>query len=352
MIRVLQIIDGKSYGGIVKVMYDLSCTCDGVKMDFLTQIPICDFAYSLNCERKNLIKKIKYNYRLYKYLKNNKYDIIHINSGVFLFSFQVTLIAKLAGAKKIVVHSHSIKDVKGFRKIMMIMFNPLYRSMSDYYLSCSNEAVFSLFTSNKGVYILKNGIDVNKYKYRENMRNKYRKELGIGNEKVYGHIGRFHELKNHKFIIDLFNNISKKEKNSILVLVGEGKLKDEIYKYVSDLALSDRVIFLGFRKDVHNLLNVFDVFLLPSLYEGLPLSVVESLTNGLPSFVSKNVTDDLNISSNYHKIDSFDINVWTKELLNIKIKDRKNAYLDTVSNGYDIKDVAKELTKIYKGLIK
>ena len=350
--RVLQIIDGKSFGGICKLFIDIEkYISDDIKFDYLTATSINEKFYNLNTDRKTIKGRIIYNHRLYKFLKKNNYDIVHINSGAFFFTFSCTVICKLIGIKKVIVHSHNTPYISKSKKFLIKLLNPLYRKLTNVHMACSKEAATSLFTKTDDVIIIKNGIDTNEFKFNEKIRNDYRKKLNIENKIVYGHVGRFDEQKNHIFLIDVFYEIQKKQ-DAVLLLVGTGNLENEIKEKVKQLKIENKVLFLGFRKDISNLLNSIDIFLFPSLYEGLPIAAIESQTSGLPTLVSSGITEEANISNNFHKINTFNIKDWTKEILNIKQKDRTNAYENTKEKGFDIKTTAKQLEQIYKDLIK
>lgn len=351
--KVLQIIDGEIYAGIYEIMLRFGNIIKNIEFNYLTSVKVYDSSksYDLGISRKNIKNKIIYNHRLYKFLKKNKYDIVHISSGAFFFTFFCVVTCKLAGIKKIIVHSRNTPRIRPLKKILIKILNPLYRNMTSVHLSCSTQAAKSLFTKTDDVIVLKNGIDTDKYKFNEKVRNEYRKKLNLENKVVYGHIGRFIYQKNHEFLIDLFYEIQKKQ-DSVLLLIGTGELEDKIKEKVNKLNIKDKVIFLGFRSDVDKLLNAIDIFLFPSIYEGLGNVVIESLTNGLPTFVSSGIPDEANISKNFYKIDEFDTNKWIEEIQSVKKYDRDNAYKDTIKNGYDIKDVAKQLEEIYFSLNK
>lgn len=352
MIKILQIMDGKSYGGICKLFTEIEKNISNdIRFNYLTANFINDKFYNLNIDRKKLKGRIIYNYRLFNFLKKHKYDIVHINSGAFFFTFFCVIICKLSGNKKIIVHSHNTPKINKLKKILIILLNPLYRKLTNIHLSCSKEASKSLFTKTDDVIILKNGIDTNKYKYNEKTRNEYRKELNLENKIVYGHIGRFDKQKNHDFLIDLFYEIQK-EQDAILLLIGNGKLEVNIKEKVKKLKIEDKVIFLEFRYDIDKLLNAMDIFIFPSHYEGLGIVVIESLTSGLQTFASSGIPEEANISNNFHKIYSYNIDDWKKQILNTKLNNRKNAYKDTIKSGYDIKETSKQLESIYKDLIK
>ena len=344
--KVLQVIDGYSFGGIAKFISDVSKNID-IDMDFLTATNIKDEWINLGVSRKTLKGKIIFNHRLRKYLKNNKYDIIHINSAVFLFSFQVALIAKLSRIKKIIVHSHNVPKISKIKKIIIKILNPIYRRITDVHLTCSSLASSSLYTKTNDVILIKNGIDIDKYRFNKETRNRIRKELNIDNKIVYGHVGRFEDQKNHEFLIDLFYELQK-DKDSVLLLVGTGPKEKEIKEKVNKLKLNN-VIFLGFRNDIGDILNAMDIFIFPSKYEGLGISLIEAECSGLPVVVSSSIPEEAKISNNYIKMSTFNINEWVNVIKGIKINKRENAYKNAIKNGYDIKTSSKELEQIYKG---
>ena len=347
MKKVLQISMGETYGGIERLEESFKNNIKNFQVDVLTPTKIFDDNnyYDLNISRNSFLEKIKYNHRLSKFLKNNHYDIVHINSSVFLFSYQVARIAKKNNSK-VIAHYHSIPKVSKLKSIIIKILMPFYKKKIDIFLSCSKEASFTNDST-----IIKNGIDIEKYKYNEKIREEYRNKLNIKDKKVYGHIGRFDTNKNHDFLIDVFYEIQKKEKNSILLLIGEGESISKIKDKVNNLNINDKVIFLGSRNDTYNLLNAMDIFIFPSIKEGLGLSIIESLTSGLPTYVSNGIPEEANISNNFHRINDFNTNNWVKIILKDKKSKRNNSYKDTINSGYDIKESTKELEKIYKDLI-
>ena len=352
MIKVLQIIDGKQFGGICKLFLDIEKNISkDVKFEYLTATYICDGWHSLDVDRSKLRGRIVFIHRLRKFLKKNKYDIIHINSGAFFFVFTCTLVCRLSGVKRIVVHSHNTPNISKIKKLFLRFLNPLFRKMSKVHLSCSKEAIKSLYTKSNDVIILKNGINIDDFKFDSNVRKKYQKELGIMNKKVYGHIGSFTKQKNHQFLIDIFNEISKKE-DAVLLLIGTGFLEQEIKRKVEQLNIQNKIIFLEFRDDVNSLLNCIDIFLFPSIYEGLGIVLIEAQTSGAVVFASSKIPEEANISPYYNRVDTFELNDWVDKIKNTKLLDRKDAFLYTINNEYDIKTTALQLESIYKNLIK
>ena len=222
------------------------------------------------------------------------------------------------------------------------------------YMCCSELAGRWLFgdkTYDEGkVYLLNNAIDLDKFKYDKKIRDKKRKELGIKEDTiVIGHIGRFVAQKNHTFLIDIFNQFHKKEKNSILLLAGQGPLQEEIKNKVRELGLDDSVRFLGQRNDANELYQAFDVFLLPSLYEGLPVVGVEAQASGLLCFFSDDMTKETKVlDSTVFMSLSNTAEEWTGEILtNLKDYKRINTKNEVSDNGFDIEVEARKLEKYY-----
>ena len=164
---------------------------------------------------------------------------------------------------------------------------------------------------------------------------------------MVGHIGRFNMQKNHKFIIKVFNEIQKLEPNSILLLIGDGELKDTIENQIDSLGLKSKVKFMGVRKDTFNLYQAMDVFLLPSLFEGLPVVAVEAQDSNLPIIASDTITKEIDLTPNVSFLSlSSAPEIWAKDILNKKTKRRSNTLL-LKKKGYDVKDEASKLTEFY-----
>lgn len=358
MKKILHVNIGNTFGGIEQLQLKyIKYLSNYYKIDVLlpdNKTNINSF-YSLNIERTSIKNKIIYDYRLYKFLKKNKYDIVHINSEIFFFSLRVALISKLCGVRHIISHSHGYYNKKGIKGFLIAILNPLFRNLVDEYLACSLQAAESLFTKrviNKNkVKILKNGIEVEKYIFNENIREKYKNSLNLQEKIIYGHVGRFVYEKNHNFLIDLFYEIQKKQENAVLLLIGIGQLEEQIKNKVKELKIDHKVIFLGFRQDVYNILNTMDVFIFPSIYEGLGLSAIEAQTNGVITFCSNTVPKETNISPFFR---SFDLKEKASKIAenicneNLNIDNRKEAYKYTIEKDYDIERTCNVLKNIYE----
>ncbi|MBQ9659593.1 MAG: glycosyltransferase [Clostridia bacterium] len=370
-VRVLQVNIGTTvFGGVEKILYDIykHIDRDKVQFDFLSPngatYKICKSEIEklggkildLKNNRRNLKEKILYDIKLHKFLKSNKYDIIHINSGVFFFCLQVALIAKINGVKKIIVHSHNnIKNSK-IKGILIKILKPILNNIVDERLACSRlagEAMFYKKSVEQGkVKIIKNGLEIEKFKFDKSIRDEYRKKMNLEENVIYGHIGRFELEKNHDFLIDIFYEIQKKQENAKLLLVGEGKLKDIIKEKVEKLNISDKVKFLGLRKDVNNILQAIDCFIFPSKYEGLGIVAIEAQTAGVYTVCSETIPIEAKISDKFKFINLEQTpEVWAKIIYENQcinnMEYRKEAYKNTIRNGYDINSVSEELEKIY-----
>ena len=314
--------------------------------------------YNLNIYTENSKDRILYFCKLYKFMKNKKYKIVHINNSAFFTSFILVTIAKICKCEKIIVHSHNDNkaNMKNLKKIMFYILSPLYIKMIDEYLSCSKEALYSLFTEkfiNKNTYkIIKNGIDIEIYKFNIEYRNDYIKKIKLKNKTVYGHIGGFDKNKNHTFLIDIFYEIQKIQKNSILILIGEGDLQEKIKEKTKKLNISNKVLFLGFRNDANKLLNCIDIFIFPSLCEGFGLAALEAQTNGLITYCSNKIPKSVNISPFFKQ---FNLDASPKDIAKkicsekININNRYDAYKYTIKNEFDINKSIEQLDEIYKG---
>lgn len=208
-------------------------------------------------------KVFKYQRELRRVLRDGKYKIVH--SHINTLSVFPLYAAKKVGVPVRIAHSHSTTNKKEWKKnLLKQVLRPFSKKYATNYMCCSELAGRWLFGDkayDEGkVYLLNNAIDLDKFKYDKKIKDKKRKELGIKEDTiVIGHIGRFVAQKNHTFLIDIFNQFHKKEKNSILLLAGQGPLQEEIKNKVRELGLDDSVRFLGQRNDANELYQVFDV---------------------------------------------------------------------------------------------
>ena len=361
-IRVLQIIGFVCGGGVEAVIMNYYRNIDRnkIQFDFIIDgyektvlddeiASLGGKVYKVEPYTKNPFKNI---YQMYRIIKDNNYQIVHSNMNTLaVFSL---FAAWLAGAKVRILHNHStaVKSEK-LRSAVKYILRPFAPIFANKYLACSKLAGEWMYGKKKmeegKVKVLNNAINVDDFSYNVNLRKKLRQDLKINeNTLVIGHVGRFMYQKNHDFLIDVFKEIHKQKNNSLLLLIGDGSLRKMIESKVQNYGLKDCVKFLGLRKDVKDLYNVMDVFVLPSWYEGLPVVSVEAQANGLPCFVSDKVSKECYLSSSMHFI-SLDKNAgdWSEKILGSNIIRNKNAKKELIANNFEIKNEAGKLIKLY-----
>ena len=298
-------------------------------------------------------KVFKYHKELKRVLMSGNYKIVH--SHINTLSVFSLFAAKKAGVPVRIAHSHSTTNKKEWKKnLLKLVLRPLSKKYATHYFACTEHAAKWMFGDNEDTYILNNAIDLDKFKYSKQIREEKRKELKIKEDTfVIGHIGRFVKQKNHEFIIDVFNEIHKENKNAMLLLVGQGPLTDEIKEKVKELKLTKNVKFLGQRNDVNELYQVFDLFLFPSLYEGLGMVAIEAQTSGLQCIASTEVPSIAKVTDNLEFLELDDtIEMWKNVILDKQNKKRKSYVTEVKKAGYDIKTEVKKLEEKYIELSK
>ena len=298
----------------------------------------------------------KYLKELKRIFKENNYKIVH--SNINTLSVFPLYAAKKAGVPIRIAHSHSTTNKKEKKKnLMKQALRPFSKRYATDYFACTAHAGRWLFGDKAyeqgKVTIINNGIELDKYLFNEKTRNRIRKELNYKEtDIVIGHIGRFMKQKNHEFIIDIFNELHKENKNYKLILVGQGPLMGEIKDKTKNLGLTDYVNFLGQRNDANDLYQAMDVFLFPSLYEGLGMVMIEAQCSGLPCLASTEVPIIAKVSEKAFFMDLNDnIKDWIK-LINKVIKGDRKIDLNIIKqSGYDIDTEAKKMEDKYNELL-
>ena len=360
-IRIAQVIGNWFGGGIESVIMNYYRHIDRSKIqfDFFCSEKSTDIPYKEIEELGGTVTLIPSYSQVFKYQKVLKeklkgYKIVHCHLGTMaVFALRA---AKKADVPVRIVHSHTTSNKKEFiRNMMKNILRPFSKVYATEYMACSELAGRWLYgnkTYDKGkVFLLNNAIDFDKFRYNEELRNKKRKELNISDDTfVIGNIGRFVEQKNHSYLIDIFYEIYKQKSNLLLLLVGQGPLMNEIKEKVNNLGLNDCVLFLGQRNDVNEIYQVMDLFLFPSLYEGLGMVAIEAQASGLPCVVSTEVPKIAQITDFFIFVDlKSNVKIWCKEIkkmLNVK---RQNNSKKIISSGYSIKSEVLNLEKFYKG---
>ncbi len=286
------------------------------------------------------------------FAENKEYKILH--SHVRSYASLYIPIAKKNGLKTI-IHSHSISNGKGISSVIKAILQYPLRYQADYFFACSLDAGRWLFgekvISSDRFQVIKNAIDLSKYRYEQKNRVAVRRALGLNEENiVYISVGRLHESKNYFFLIDLFSEIHKKNNNSRLVIVGDGELEKEIRMKIDQYGIADSVHMLGARKDVNILLQCADVFLFPSKWEGLGISAIEAQAVGITCICSPSIPKETIISQNCVQLNTFKLKEWIECIGNLCIKKSDN--IESLKDaGYDIKQTAQWIEKKYENIL-
>ena len=368
-VKVLQVVP-LGTGGVTSLVLNIaeSIDKDKVAFDYLTFYDRKEFAEerALACGGKKYVVPIdhysnpviralfKFFYAI-KVIRSCNPDVLHLNTSQ-PYEVLVGISAKLAGTKKVFFHSHNSSTEKKSvtSQIVNACCKKIIPFISDCNLACSFLAAEYMYTKKvvkeKNYILIKNGIQTDKYKFSNSIRNEYRSKLGLEDKIVIGHIGRFTKQKNHKFMVDIFEQIHKKNPKTVLLLIGVGELFDEIQCYVKNKNLDQSIIFYGATTEVPKLLQAMDCFLFPSLYEGLPVAGVEVQAAGLPIIMSDTITRELDIAglATYVSLEE-SADKWADIVLEVcRQKIDRESKADAVKKaGFDIKETADMLTKLY-----
>lgn len=296
----------------------------------------------------NKLRHIKNYLILKKELKkySDNFTVFHIHHYHAFDAYIAAKAALGAGFRKVIVHSHS--DNTDYHKRLHLIFRKKMSVLPIVRIACSDKAGEWMFTNDFSV--LRNGIDSEIYKYNSSQRFEMRDSFGVNEKLVIGHVGRFDPVKNHVFLVNLFAAFIKKNKNSVLLLVGDGLEKDKIKSACKELGIDNNVIFAGLQNSVSKFYQMMDIYIMPSLYEGVSLTAVEAECSGLPCLFSSNISSEIDLR---HNVIHCDLNIsadeWIakmQELLSMN-NDRDTAYKDIIAKGYDISQCCDELVSIY-----
>ncbi len=291
--------------------------------------------------------------------EHNEYTVIH--SHLNTFSCFPLKIAKEYNVPCRIAHAHiAFEKIKfqdlfgdeGFKEVVKKMIKlRLKRRIHDsitHSFSCGDKAGKWLFGADNNFTIMNNAIEAQAFAYNETTRKKYRKEFNVEDEFVLGHIGNFTMQKNHSYLLKVFASILKKKPDCSLFFAGDGPLRSKIEKEAAELSITNKIHFLGVRNDIRELSQMFDVFVFPSFYEGLPVTLIEAQSAGLKVVASDRITKEVLLTDDVEFV-SIDIDpeVWADKVLRHESYNRVNNY-DTIKNkGYDIVSNALKFQEFY-----
>lgn len=313
----------------------------------------CGYVDEIPILANNYWNKYRVFKELRRYFRAKKPDIVHVNSGTLSLQYLASKAAKLEKIDRIILHSHNFRpNQKGIKESIKSPIKRLLIKNGDSFLACSNGAALWMFpkeiVDNGSVTVIPNGVDTRKFLYSIEKRNQFRNSLDFDDELLIGNIGRFQGQKNHQFMIKIMEKVIEKAPSAKLLLVGEGELKSEIQKIVNDNGLEENVRFLGERKDMDAFLSAIDIFILPSLYEGLPIASVEAQASGVKTLLAETITNEANVSGSsvYLPIVGDDAaEKWAEEIL------RGKAHQDRIFENRKVYDAGFDVHLCYQKMI-
>lgn len=369
MRRVLEVnVDDNGYGGVYAFVRSLiENKPENIKIDIACLEPFenpkniaylntygCDVHYIGQAGNK-VLKQFAYYSKLKNLLKKQKYDCVHIHSDVANKMLVTALAAKKSGQKRIILHSHAsgidrenfggrLKLHRGCRRFLPMVGTD--------FVACSDLAAEWMFPhmDRDKVQLIHNGIMLNSYRYDEKIRRLIRQELGIREELLIGHVGRFAYQKNHRYLLKVLKETLKISPNARLLLVGEGPLEKEIKGLADQMQLTSNIIFFGTSDRVNELLQAMDVFILPSHFEGLPIIGVEAQAAGLPTLFSDQITASAKLTeyADFLPITEKALPQWAERICAWGQREHEDNYGKLKQQGFDIQTTIEELLRLYQ----
>ncbi|GAA4278938.1 glycosyltransferase family 1 protein [Aquimarina mytili] len=294
--------------------------------------------------------------------EHNEYTVVHSHLNTF-----TSFVLKIAEEYKIpyrIAHAHTateqikLKDLlhpksakEALKKSVKFRLKKRIHNHTTHYFSCGEKAGNWLFGAEQPFKIMNNAIDAEKFAYNTEISEKYKKENSLEDQLVIGHIGNFTDPKNHTYLLKVFQKTLQKKEDCSLVLIGDGPLRKTIENEAKQLAIDHKVHFLGLRSDIPGLCQMLDIFVFPSLYEGLPVTLIEAQAAGLKIFASDTITNEVHITDDISFLSIEDApSVWADKILEAHKYKRANNFDKIKEHGYDIKSGVKAFEDFYISL--
>lgn len=365
MVKVLQELSTLDGGGVAKLLYDYYKNMDHSKIqfdfvigDYYDKGIYEDYFTEQGSKIFKLVKKTenkeKYLSQIENIIKNGNYDVIHSHYGIY--ADEVMQIAKKYNVQKRIIHSHVAYEPINF---VQKQKNRLHKMIAVHYatdlFACGRDAGIYMWgksaVKNGKVHIMKNAVDTEIFAFSEDKRIEKRKELDVEDKFVVGIVGRLANQKNYPFLWEVYKKFLEKRNDIALVVIGRGTEEEKIKQLAKKMDIYDEIKFLGIRSDVPDLLNAMDLFVLPSLYEGLPVVLVETQSNGLQAIVSDKITDEMAVTDlvKFLPIEK-SVDQWVDEICKCKTNTEKRRTYQKriVEYGYDIKRASLEMQRFYE----
>lgn len=280
-------------------------------------------------------------------VKNNRYDTV-LKLGEHSLAVTDLIAAKLGGSQNLVLRSCNAPTGLSFKAhCIHSFFRPLLNAVATVKLAPSQLAADFMFGKNSDVKLINNGVDLDVFCFDREDRVRIREEFGLSDKFVVGHVGRFAQQKNHRYLLKVFQQIHKQHENAVLLLVGTGSLEEQIRGWINELNLQDQVILAGQRFDIPALLSAMDVFVFPSFHEGMPNTVIEAQATGLPCVIADTITREADITGLVRYLPLTESpETWANAALSSFAGERRDTKQDFTEHGYDIKAVAMGLVNL------
>lgn len=370
MKNVLVVIQHIRRGGVELVAVNLSKNLnpDKYKVTYLLINPYEDQDNEFENELKNegyeiiwmpqsakgYIKKYRF---IDELMKSRKFDIVH--SHVILFSGLVLRAAKKNSIKVRASHSHTIRwnrEENLKYKVYKFCMQKLLKKYSNLKFCCSiasGDFLYGKKVNRKSGIFLENGINTKQFSFNKDIRQKTRKEFFVSDKDILvGHVGTIYHIKNQAFLVEIFSEMLKKYPNAKLILVGQKVEIEPVIKKAEECNVLDKIIFTGERSDIQNIFQAMDIMIFPSLFEALPVSLIEAQASKLPCLISTNVTMDVKFNSN---VEFLDLNVsaekWAEKAISLLKEPRDTVNIDNLTRHYDINNVIGKLESYYDSLL-
>ncbi len=355
-IRVLQVVTNMSYGGLENLLMNYFRHIDRnrVQFDFLTHVDIHqDFEEEITTLGGNLYRlpmlnplSIHYRSELQSFLASHpEYKIVHSHldcTAGFPLKF-----AKATNVPIRIAHAHNSNQSHNLKYLLKIFYRHFIPKHATHLFACGKEAGNWMF---RGLpyTIVRNAIDVSNFTFSSQKSASVKADLCISDKFVIGHVGQFRQQKNHSFLIKIFNEVHHSNPNAVLLLVGKGPEMQATQDLVHKLGLSNSVYFLGARSDIPDLMQAMDLFILPSLFEGLPVTMIEAQAAGLPCIISDKVPLECKITEDVTQISlEAPLSEWADSILRYQSFSKKDTTEILQQSGYDIVTNAKWLEEFY-----
>lgn len=304
----------------------------------------------------NPIKIFKYKkYMKELFLKHPEIRIVHGHNDL---AYVPLMCAKKAGVKVRINHSHNTRLDKGVKYPIKEMCRRNIKKAANYYWGCSIAAIEFFYGKDiieaNNYLLLRNAIEIERFIYNDQVRQRIRKEYNISDKLVIGHVGRFTYQKNHERLLEIFKTITKLRDDACLLLIGEGELESNIKERARELQIEDKILWLGSRDNVNEIYQGMDAFVMPSWYEGLPVVGIEAQASGLPCFFSDVITEETKVVdfAKFISLEESDDN-WAKQIVDMVKNHKRTDVSEKITlAGYNIKEEAKKLQQLYLDMAK